>query len=290
MSEKRSKTWCFTWNNYEEVDWDGITLVDCEYVVCGREVAPETGMKHLQGYIVMHSLKSLKQMKMLYNDTVHWEQAKGNASQNYNYCTKEHDFVEHGTRPADPGRKKGDEKWERAYELARAGLPQEDPHLKYKGRDLNKKHRMDFLLEQKLERLPHGTRMLWYWGKRGTGKSLAAHDEFPDAYLKTCNKWWCGYEMQDVVIIEEFELEHKILVHYLKKWLDIYPFQAEVKGSMIKIRPKLIVVTSNYHPSEIWQDLKGHYYPLMRRLRVIEFRKNGERNVEEYVPSDDEED
>ena len=42
-----------------------------------------------------------------------------------------------------------------------------------------------------------------------------------------------------------------MLGHYLKIWSDKYPFNAETKGGTIFIRPKVIVVTSNFEIEEL---------------------------------------
>lgn len=85
----------------------------------------------------------------------------------------------------------------------------------------------------------------WHYGKTGMGKSRNVRERFPEAYIKGNNVWWDGYDGQETVIIEEMGPK-QIGAHHMKKWCDHYPFSAESKGSSVQIRPKRLLVTSNY--------------------------------------------
>jgi len=75
------------------------------------------------------------------------------------------------------------------------------------------------------------------------------------------------------VVIDDFNCA--ALGYYLKIWADHYPFPAEYKGGSRDIRPDKIVVTSNYHPSEIWPNDKQQVEAILRRFTLIEFKKFG---------------
>lgn len=52
----------------------------------------------------------------------------------------------------------------------------------------------------------------------------------------------------------------------MKRWADHYPFPIDVKYASNNIRPKRIVITSNYHPKELFsgEDLEA----ILRRFKV----------------------
>ena len=87
-----------------------------------------------------------------------------------------------------------------------------------------------------------------YW------KSRYIFENHPGAYIKEANKWWDGYREDDpahkTVLIDDLHPKWSEKER-LKNWGDRYPFMAEIKGGSILIRPARILITSNYHPSEV---------------------------------------
>ena len=101
-----SRRWCFTLNNYTEVELESLRLslqTKARYAIIGKERGKE-GTLHLQGYVSLHSNARLKGIKKILGDRAHAEVAKGNETENYQYCSKDGDFEEIGTR-ACPGKR-----------------------------------------------------------------------------------------------------------------------------------------------------------------------------------------
>lgn len=88
-----SDRWCFTWNNYKEVDI--VVLVDTfkkkglTYVF-GREVGEENETPHLQGYVEAGDKMKFRPSSFgKWWSKAHWEKCKGTPRQNMLYAVKE---------------------------------------------------------------------------------------------------------------------------------------------------------------------------------------------------------
>ena len=120
----------------------------------------------------------------------------------------------------------------------------------------------------------------WWYGKTGTGKSWKAERENPGAYIKDPQeRWWDGYDGEEVVIIDDFDKYQVKQGGDMKRWMDHRPFRAPIKGGYLTIRPRKIIVTSNYHPDQIWEDEETRD-PIKRRVRIVRFGPK----EEDYTP------
>lgn len=271
----RVRNWVFTLNNpTEESTAELLTLAQqSTYLVVGREKAA-SGTPHLQGYVVLKKKTRLGGLRKLFSRSPHFEAARGSHEEASDYCKKDGDFTEYGVLPKDPGvtgKEMEQERWDQARLSAQAGdfdaIPS-DIYLRYY-RTIKEVAKDHLKAPPNLE--GEEIKMEWWYGDSGTGKSRKARETYPQAYLKMCNKWWDGYQGQEVVLIEDFDRCHSVLGHHLKIWADRYAFLAETKGGAIAIRPKLIVVTTNYSLESIFGDEPMTLEPLLRRFNQVKF-------------------
>lgn len=284
MSAANGKCWCFTWHasatpaEWKEGTLDGVfkKMFEClsgaddlDYFFAGEEKCPSTGSPHLQGYARFEKKKRLPALKKI-DDGIHWEIARGDWEQNYEYCTKvDKDpwvFGELPTFAHNGDREKN--RWERAYTAAIAGefddIPKDILLRTYNGiKAVYRDHQKapPSLLEYNNE---------WIFGASGSGKSTKARAENVGAYPKEANKWWCGYQGEDCVLIEDIDPDvAKYLARYIKVWCDKFPFVGEVKAGSSLIRPKKIVFTSQYTIEECFNPRDAA--AIRRRCKVRKF-------------------
>lgn len=106
--EPEKKTYCFTLHDYNEAMCQTIItsaeLYKYNYVF-GKEICPETGRPHLQGFIEWPTKTSFTAIKnKLKIDTMHFIPAKGSKESNITYCTKDGDYYSNitGVKKAKP--------------------------------------------------------------------------------------------------------------------------------------------------------------------------------------------
>lgn len=268
----RSYRYCFTWNNYpthaEETIRAFFDKYNGVYCVVGREKG-ESGTPHLQGFFSFKNKVAFTSLKRNFPN-VHFERAKGSCRQNHTYCTKEGDFFEIGTCPTPAG-EAGKAAWSEILTRAEHGdwnwIKEEYPKVW-----------VNFHTKLQSLRLPD-TQIIngdsvneWWYGETGTGKSRLAWEKYGNiCYQKMLNKWWDGYDMQPIVVIEEWSPKNEVTASALKIWADRYPFTAQIKGGVLqKIRPTKIIVISNYRLSDCFPDTRDQL-PIARRFTEIMF-------------------
>jgi len=287
--------WCFTFNyggsgqaTTQEVElWIEALTNRCWFGVYGREQAT-TGQLHLQGYIQLYTRARITELKKIGGGSigrrVHWEPAKATAEENWAYCTKEGDFEtinpHNPPRDSRAGLTVANDKWADTLQCCKENRMEDcDPMMLI--RYVKNLEHLQSLFQSQPQEISYLTKMQWVWGPTGTGKSKGVRDNIREwgkpFYCKMQNKWWDNYKNEPVVLIDDLGIEMgKALTTHIKQWFDIYPFQAEIKGRAVLLRPELFIVTANCHPYDIWgSDLTNSYDPIMRRIEV-HYWGNGE--------------
>jgi len=268
MTETNSRNWCFTLPNYTSEEVATLSSLDKQirYIIFGKEICPTTSTPHLQGYVIFHNQKKFNQVKKYFGDRFHIEESKGNSDQNIAYCSKDKDYIELGEPPKNKGKRTDIED---VKALVKSGA-----NMRQIADACSSFQSLKFA-ESLMKYQPHPPAMKrtikWYHGPTGTGKTRIAVEEAGDDYYITMKdlKWWDGYFGQKVVIIDDFRKDF-CTFHEMLRILDRYPYRVQSKGTSFYLSPSTdtIIITSAYHPSEVY-NTREDIEQLIRRIDEI---------------------
>lgn len=235
------------------------------------EQGTTTAYVHWQLVATFKAKVSLRGVKAVFGDSCHGELSRSSAANAY--CWKEESSIP-GTRfelGSFSFNHSSKTDWELVWTAAKSGdFEKVPPHCRVVNYGALRRISSDYSRSVGMER-----QCFCFWGTTGTGKSRRAWDEAGmDAYCKDPRtKFWCGYQMEKNVVIDEFR--GGIDIAHLLRWLDRYPVRVEIKGSSVPLVAEKVWITSNLEPRYWYPDCdQATVDALMRRLVVTEFPEN----------------
>lgn len=277
---QRSKFWLFTWNNptADQLNTDGFKQyllgLEVERGIWQLEKGLEGGTPHLQGYVEFSKSKSFNTVRNIFRNN-HVEARAGTREQAHQYCSKV------DTRQDGPW---GFGEWHFTQPGKRSDLTQFVKAIQdgKTNKELVELHPATYLrYSQHAERVrvaiipprDFKTTVIIHHGEPGAGKSYSARKRFPNAYWKMANtKWWDGYQGHSDVVMDDYNSPW-ISWAELMQIMDEGPCLLEVKGAAVQYRAKNLVITTNVHPCDWYQNAKkergDNFYPnesLVRRI------------------------
>lgn len=239
------------------------TFKGSRYSIIGLETCPTTGRKHHQCYVYWKDAKTFQWMKKRY-PTAHIEKANGSPAQNRDYCSKEKNFTETGTIPAQGTRNDIKEFLncaKKGVSLAEVADLHPSAYCRY-----NRAYKSIIFEYTKMYSEHNPVDVIVLVGTAGSGKTRLAYDTCPDLYSVEDHTWWDGYVRQDTILIDDF-YGSRIPYSKLLRLLDRYRFQLPVKGGYTWKSWDTCIITSNVHPRE-WYS-RGLTPALDRRISLI---------------------
>lgn len=307
MSESnRSRSYCFTLNNYTEEEIDFIKQTDCKYLVFGKEVGEKNGTPHLQGFV---SFNSARTMKGIHKD-LGWERTALKPSRKplsaIDYCKKgeqsHEEWEEWGVKGENYG-KNADffemGKYEqgarndlrRAYEAVKEGKSVDDVAWDDPS-SYNAASKTLMKLEDVRLRKMRRTEMtegIWVYGGTGVGKSTWAFEQGGDSFYvyPYDSEWWDAYKCEDCVIIDEFR--GQIPYDTVLRMVDEHPnfFVRRRCREPMPFVSKKVIITSSLPPWKVFKnrDQQDSLKQIFRRFKIYEKTANETRLIdeEEYI-------
>ena len=310
MKFPKGRNYCFTLNNYTELEEAALLSLAKDgnhftYIVFSREIAPETGTPHLQGYFEFENPRSpglgYENFKAIMgSNRYNYSKRRGTAEEASEYCIW-HDYYLEGTKIRNPNpivknevvhqfgtiSKQGERTdWQDVVRLIKEGVStaaivEDYPHTIPCVKALERVHQLCLKPNYRKD-----LRVIVLWGAGGSGKShYVYHKMVDDYYAKPKGTiWWDGYTGQKTACIQDFYgARSGIDYDAFLEICDIYPFQVPVKGGHVQAQYTTLYITSNKHPREWYSDCWSKDEYRRRFYTIIEVPRDTDRILREPI-------
>lgn len=286
----KRKQWAFTaFKHIDYAFYDNLYEENKElikYLIVALEKCPDTGKLHMQSYIHLTVEKRGNQIQELMDDpTLHIEAIRKDEQTNINYCKKAGDYKEYGSKHSNRG-KRNDITISLQKNKNLTEFIKNEPTLYIKYRSGVEGYYRQ-VVGVNYEVNDDKPLVIWLYGDTGTGKSRVIREYLRDkvsegyrVWRRPLGKssWFDGYAGQDIVFLDELRY---ITYEFndLLQMLDYDCPQVPIKGGFVDFRPKVILITSNQHPKDVYQYINDeNKEQLVRRCdKIIE--------IKTYIPN-----
>ncbi len=281
MSDKntKSKRYCFTIHNYTKKELKEFhklaeSLEKHRYISYGLEVAPDTGTKHIQGYIELNTAQRLPYVQSYFNikrdgklHKFHLEIANGTAEENKKYTSKGGNHFEFG-EPQTQGTR---------YDLKviKEAVKQNPTAINTIIDEYVTNHQQLRYVES-LAKYYFSKRdfnkpptVYWIFGRSGIGKSRLVSDTFSDICYVSSYRWLgTDYNQNECFFMDDYR-EADLPFNTLLKITDCYPFTLEYKGGQIPLNSPFIIITAPKSIEATFTKTSEDLVQLTRRIKQI---------------------
>ena len=238
-----------------------------QYIIFGEENCPTTNRLHWQTFVYFYNAKTFKQCKNYfftqYGTNPHICKSNGTNKQNIAYCSKDCKdckYFEFGKEPTDTGGSSVNLKIAieklKNKEITLKEICNEHSDFFHTYKNTLKK---SILLHKPNEPRTERTTCDWYFGKSGCGKSRFAFieaEKYKSVYVACLNdiqKWWDGYEQQELVIFDNYRAEIKL--NTLLNLADRFEMKVPIRNiGGVHFNSKRIIITCPFPYQEMYCD------------------------------------
>lgn len=246
----RFRNCCFTINNPTDADIVSLVNPYVSYCIYGKEVG-ENGTPHLQGYLELNKQLNLNALKVIL-PRAHIEKRRGSQDQAIEYCKKDGDFVETGTKKKQG--KRNDLAEIRRIVFEDHGNMLDIIHIASNYQSLKSAELLMKYRPPKNKYLPK--KVFWFFGSTGKGKTKMAMDCCPENNTWISSEklnWFDGYWGQTHVLIDDYRRDFTTF-HFLLRLLDVYPLKVPIKGGYVDWEPDYIYITCPQSPTTLYNN------------------------------------